>query len=848
MDAEQLLDRLAGAVLDSEEVDWADAESSADQTALPLVRHLRVVASVAQLHRRLEPAPTNDDRGADLVRPASAQWGHLRLIERIGRGTFGEVFRAWDTRLDREVALKLVSARQSFGDPRESTLIEEGRLLARVRHPNVVTIYGAEQIDDRIGLWMEFVRGRTLEQLLKDGAVFRTADIVRIGVELSRAVSAVHSAGLLHRDIKTHNVIRDDDGRIVLMDFGAGMELEEGAPPDLAGTPLYLAPERYAGRSATVQSDLYSLGVLLYRLATKSYPVKGRTIEEVRQAHKQGERIDTRALAAHVRPALARVVERACDPRAERRYQTADALGRYLAALQPRSAAVRIRNTIAATAAIVALVLIGSEAVARLSGNGRLSLGSRLAGLLTGVASPLDMPVIVVRPIENLGDPNDNNLADLVTDGLIRRLGLVEGLQVKGLDTSFRLADRPRDLAATGTQLGVNLVLESDVRFSNERFVVNAALMSVTGERLWGEPFERAFGSESDIAAIVDELTRAIVNRLRLELGPTRMQYPTDLATLRTLQQARRLRDGRGTRGLSAIEQYKKVIAAYPDHAPALAELATIYGDLGAQFPTAGSASLRPQEAIALLEPLARRALEIDDFVAEAHAALGFRYALELDWDRADEAFRKAIGLEPTRSTLRGDYALTVLAPSGRLAQAITVLEDALANDPQSLDLRRILARVQLNAGKYADALKNSRLVMQEDPSFPFVEQFAAWAQLFGGERAEALEWFERYSLGDDGNAGTRDDRPGVKGWIHAINGRRAEAEAIAAMPQFISIPLRRVEIFGLLRDAEKTFDALEDQAALNPVRAAFYLTYPEVHFLSGHPRLAAFRRSLGLP
>ena len=848
MDGEQLLDRIAGAVLDSEEVDWAAAESRADESTQPFIRHLRLVASVGQLHRRMQTPAASVLPHENVV-----QWGHLRLIESIGRGTFGEVFRTWDTRLDREVALKLIPARHSVS-PGESTLIQEGRLLARVRHPNVVTIYGAEQIGDRIGLWMEFVRGRTLEQLLKDGTVFSTADVVRIGVELSRAVSAVHSAGLLHRDIKTHNVMRADDGRIVLMDFGAGAELNESASADLAGTPLYLAPELFAGAAATVQSDIYSLGVVLCRLATRSYPVKGRTIGDVRQAHERGERIDIRSLVTPVRPALVRVIERACDPRAERRYQTADALARDLTALQPRSMAVRVRNTIAVAAAIVVLVLLASEIRARLTDDGRTGLASRLASLLAGVPSPLEHPVIVVRPIKNLGEPDDNNLADLITDSLIRLLGRVEGLQVKGLETSFRLDDATRDLAAMGKQLGVNLVLEGDVQFSKEKVIVHAGLRSVNGERLWGDPFERAVGSEVDIASMVDDLAGAIVNRLRLKLGPTRMQYPIRMSALKTYLDARKPREERGNRSLAAVALYQKVVDAYPDHAPSLAAMAAIYGDLGAQYPTAGNASLPPQQAKGMIWPLAQQALALDDFQADAHAALGFFHALDLQWDKAEEAFLKAIHQEPTRSGLLADYVLTVLVPTGRLDEAIDRLEDALVSDPGSLDLRRILARVQLNAGHYGEALKNSRLVLAEDPNFPFVAQFAAWAQLFNNDKAKALEFFEKFALGNDGLAGTPDDNPGVRGWIAAINGQRAEAEAIAALPRFSStgLPLRRVEIYGLLQDADKALDALEDQIELNPLRAAVYLTYPELKFLQGDPRvasrLAAIRTRLALP
>jgi eukaryotic-like serine/threonine-protein kinase len=818
MHGDPLLDHLADAVLDATPVDWAAAESKADAGSLAVVRNLRLVASVGELNRHVLLTSADAHRADD--RP---QWGHLRLIERIGSGTFGEVFRAWDARLDREVALKLIPTTPESSVPGDRSFIQEGRLLAKIRHPNVVTIYGAEQIGDRIGLWMEFVRGRTLEQLLKDDEEFAAADAVHIGVELCGAVSAVHAAGLLHRDIKTHNAMRAEDGRIVLMDFGTGTERDaHTSPADLAGTPLYLAPELLAGKAATIQSDIYSLGVLLYRLVAKTYPVPGQTIGDVRQAHERGERTNPDGLRSRAGPALARIIERACDPRVERRYQTVDELAGDLIALRSRPRIIRRRYATAAAAALVALVLLG---------------------LVAWMPNDIDDPVIVVRPIKNLGAPNDNDLADLFTDRVISVLGRVDGLRVKGPETSFSLENDRADLATLGRRLGVNLVLEGDVRFTNKRLVGRATLVSVTGEQVWSEPFDRAVGSEGDIGETVEGLARAIVNRLRRKFPATRMQYAMDLPTLKMYVQARALRSNRGEPSFKAIELYKQVINAYPNHAPALADLAAIYGDLGAQYPTVGAESLPPEDAKALLWPLAQRALDIDESQAEAHAAMGSFHALDLRWNEAEESFLKAIRLEPTRSTLRGDYVLAVLIPSGRLTEAIAVLNEALENDPQSLDLRRILARVQLNNDQYDQALTNSRLVLRADPSFPFVGNFAMWAQLFKGERVEALKSFEKLAAGSDGKDGTADDNLGVKGWIHAINGRHAEAASIAELPKFSSFPLRRAEIYGLLGDADKTLEALEDQADLNPLRAAFYLTYPEISVLDRDPRLPDFRR-----
>ena len=299
------------------------------------------------------------------------------------------------------MALKLLPASRGPEDRAPSSIIHEGRLLARVRHPNVVTIHGAEQIGDRIGLWMEFVRGHTLEQLLQQQTVFSAAEVVEVGLELCRAVSAVHGAGLLHRDIKAHNVMRAGDGRIVLMDFGTGREREDDASSDLAGTPLYLAPEVLRGQPATVRSDIYSLGVLLYHLVTGSYPVHARTVREVRRAHERGERTAVRTARRDVSPKLGRVIERAIDPRPERRYDSADALGADLAVLRPRPGIVRLAYAAGVAAALVLVAAVGWEVAGRQVGFSRTpsALLAGFAGLnpvRTANVSPTEPPIIAV--------------------------------------------------------------------------------------------------------------------------------------------------------------------------------------------------------------------------------------------------------------------------------------------------------------------------------------------------------------------------------------------------------------------------------------------------------------------
>lgn len=232
-------------------------------------------------------------------------WGHLQVFERIGTGACGDVYRAWDKRLDREVALKVLSSGVPSAWQPGSVVIEAGRRLAGIRHPNMVTIYGAERIDERVGLWMEFVRGRTLEQALHDDRTFTEAEVMRLGVELCGAVSAVHAAGLLHREIKAQNVMLDNDGRLVLMDFGIGTEVETAADVRIAGTPLHVAPEVLSGGAASPRSDVYSVGVVLFRLLRNAGQVSCSD--------------------------LTGIIARAVDPDPDRRYESADALGAALA-------------------------------------------------------------------------------------------------------------------------------------------------------------------------------------------------------------------------------------------------------------------------------------------------------------------------------------------------------------------------------------------------------------------------------------------------------------------------------------------------------------------------------------
>ena len=341
----EVLSSVAASISDGALVEWEKVARQVKQGDDSVLDELRVLEQIAKFHQSAQQGGTLDPDAADGEAADPKGWAHFLILGRIGRGSFGNVYRAHDTKLQCDIALKLM--RDGSDSPANvSRVLKEARLLAKVRHPNVVSVYGADQVDGRVGLWMELVRGTTLEELLERQGTFGAREASVIGLDMCRAVAAVHREGLIHGDIKAHNVMREEGGRNVLMDFGAGKDLDLdflrayiGGADDFAGTPLYLAPEVFTGSSRTKTTDVYSLGVLLFRLATKRYPVEGETRADVEAAHQRHTRTHLRDVRPDLPDEFVTIVERALDPDPRQRFQTAGAfeiaLARFLGAPVP---------------------------------------------------------------------------------------------------------------------------------------------------------------------------------------------------------------------------------------------------------------------------------------------------------------------------------------------------------------------------------------------------------------------------------------------------------------------------------------------------------------------------------
>lgn len=311
MSERERVSQIAAAVADGEVVDW-DHEHSASQDERGKLRALRTIEAVAEAG-------------------SPRRWGKLQIIDHLGHGGFADVYRAWDPALERDVALKLPHVRGEFS---REMFLTEARRLAKIDHEGVLEVHGAEEHDGRVGMWTDLLEGKDLEQYLEEQGTFSAGEAALIGVQLCSALAAVHCAGLVHRDVKTANVMRREGGKIILTDFSSVVEkarrghIREDA--STYGTPSYMAPEMLEGHNASSASDIYSLGVLLYRLVSGRYPVEAETLEEL-QEHQRQKKISS---LFDVRPDLpssfVTVVERALSTRPEDRFPTAGEMERAL--------------------------------------------------------------------------------------------------------------------------------------------------------------------------------------------------------------------------------------------------------------------------------------------------------------------------------------------------------------------------------------------------------------------------------------------------------------------------------------------------------------------------------------
>jgi TolB-like protein/Tfp pilus assembly protein PilF len=840
---------IAESVADGRAVDWAAVEAAATPDDRSVVRQLRVLAELSTLHRTLidDPMPRSAP-GPALVEtaPAIGRWAHLDLLARIGGGSFGEVYRAWDRHLQRQVALKLLRTVERGADPFASRIVEEGRLLASVRHPNIVAVHGVAERDGRVGLWMELVEGVTLEDAIAAHGPLSAAEAAVVGIDLCRALAAVHRAGLVHRDVKTQNVMRERGGRIVLMDLGAGRRTDRATNgSDRAGTPLSIAPELFEGAPASARSDVYSLGVLLYRLVTGEFPVRAASLDELEAAHRAHRVVRLRDARPDLPAAFVRVIDRAIAADPAERYGTAGALEADLARTQrdeiPPESAVRARSSRRQTLTVIAAILALAAAVLA---------GARLRSGANASAGPVRS--LVVLPLVNLsGDPAQEYFADGMTEQLIGAIGEQADVRVISRTSAMRFKGTGQTVPEIARTLHVDAVLEGTVLVptanggpaDRRRIRITARLIRAgTDTQLWERTFEAV---ADDVLALQTRISTAVAEGIhaRLTAHGTTPQAVTDFEAFDLYLRGRAAWNLRTADGMKrSIGYFEQAIARDDSFALGYAGLADAYGMLGVY------GYLPRDDSAARAASAAERALALDPSLAEAHAALASVSADRFAWTDAEQHYMQALALNPAYATAHHWYA-TLLAQRGRLDEARREIAVASSLDPMSPSVDAEYGAILIFSRQYPEAIARLDKAAAANPMYANAHTTLADAYIHSGayDSAEA----EARKAADI--AGRPADIAGILGYLYAASGRRddalsAVADLAARYEQGEEETAGAVAaIFSALGNADQAFLWLERSLERRELWISYVGVDPKFDPVRGDPRFPKLVAQLGL-
>jgi len=644
---------------------------------------------------------------------------HYEIRALLGSGGMGEVYRAKDIRLGRDVALKILPQHLSRSRDSLRRFAREARAASRLNDPHICTVYEIGAHQGRPFIVMELVEGETLSEHIKRDR-FTTENLLGIALQVTDALSKAHSEGIIHRDIKSGNIFIKHDGQVKILDFGLAKllpkagTLQGGAPVTIAstetksglllGTPVYMSPEQALGRSVDARSDLFSLGVVFYEMATGELPFKAATLVGVFDNILNREPMPLATLNPSVPLGLESIISKALRKDADLRYQTATEMLADLIELQRKLQ----------------------------SGVSHRTRTRRL--------KPRHLSIAVMPFVDTSPKHQDEYFGDGLAEEIINALSRVPGLRVVSRMSAFGFKGNNVDVRVIGQKLNVSAVLEGTIRRFRTRLRISVRLVdTVDGFQVWAETYDR---QARDIFAVQDEIAQQIVAQLKMQSQNASreplVQPPTNNIEAHNLYLRGRFHFSRRT-----PESLKKSIRCFK---------AALQKDPAYSLVYAGIA-----DANALLGNLAKaklaalKALRTDEELAEAHCSLGLiRMYHDRDWKSSEREFKRALELNPSYATGHHWYAL-LLEHAGRFGEATVEIKRALDLDPLSLITGAAVARIHLHAGDLNEALNYAQRTVELDPNFHAGHIVLGWIYRKKGMFREAYSELEKaYQLGGD--------------------------------------------------------------------------------------------------
>jgi serine/threonine-protein kinase len=602
----------------------------------------------------------------------------------------GEVYRAKDPRLGRDVAIKVLPASFSQDADRLRRFEQEARAAGVLNHPNITAVYDIGTHEGAPYVVQELLEGETLRAVLA-GAKLPPRKAIDYALQIAHGLAAAHEKGIVHRDLKPENLFVTKDGRIKILDFGLAklIHTEEKSPittlptetagtePGVVlGTLSYMSPEQLRGQPTDTRSDIFSFGAILYEVLSGRRAFRGASAADTMSAILKEDPPDLSVTNQNLPPGLERIVRHCLEKNPEQRFQSARDLAFGLESLSDiRGLVAAGRPAPAASSRRRRLLLLGAGVAVVL-----LALGG-----ITWVRSR-GKPIhsIAVLPfVDGSRDPDAEYLSDGITESVINSLSHLSQLRVTARSTAFRYKGRDVDPQKAGRDLNVRAVVSGNVSKRGDTLVIQADLMDVgNGSQLWGNRYNRKL---SDILSVQEEIAKEISEKLRLRLTGEEKEKLTKRYTGNTeayqfYLKGRYAWEKRTEGGLQqSIEYFQQAIEKDPSYALAYAGLADAYAVLPSY------SILSPGESFPRARAAARKALEIDDGLAQAHTTLAMALGdYDNDWPSAEAEYKKAIALDGNYATAHHWYGLLLMAPLGRFDEALTEMRRAAELDPFS--------------------------------------------------------------------------------------------------------------------------------------------------------------------
>jgi len=654
---------------------------------------------------------------------------HFRVIEKLGAGGMGVVYKAVDIRLDRPVALKFLPDNMAHDSQALERFRREARAASALNHPGICTIYDIGEQDGRTFIAMEFIDGETLRSHIH-GKALPLEEMLKLGIQIAEALDAAHAEGIIHRDIKPANIFVTKRGQAKVLDFGLAKLVPKGvasAGPDfggevpdstsivgiISGTPSYMSPEQVRGDNLDPRTDIFSLGLLLYEMATGRQAFGGGTGGAIIEAVLTRPPVPARSINPDIPPRLEEIINKAIQKNRDQRHQHAADIRADLQRLE--------RGTDSGWRAVEEDAEPGPiSSTSHLQSTGEER--ARNSTTQTSALRPMRVSKIIdslaVLPFENASrDPEHEYLSDGIAGSLINILAAVPKLRVMAQSTVFRYKGRGIDPQAVGRELNVRAVLTGRIMQSGGSLRIGTELVDVaTGSQLWGAQYDRRPG---DIFAIQDEISNEISEKLRLKLTRAEKKRlakrQTDDAEAYRLYLKGRHHWNRWTEDgfYKAIEYFQQAVEKDPGYALAYTGLADSYVLLG------WNSYLPPKDAFPKGRMAAMGALRLDPDLGEAHTSLAaVMWLYDWQWPKAQTEFKRSLALNPAHPTASHWYA-EYLMTMGRHEEAIARMKNSQELDPLSLIISVAIGWAFYMARQYDDAIEQLRRTVELDPNYP---------------------------------------------------------------------------------------------------------------------------------